>query len=181
MVVPTNEELAYEQENRNYDLITRIIESFGERYQRVFTVNSALLGILFLVTTFIMDYFSKHPECPDTGKFILGGMLIFGIISLIFFFLSLWKFLPISKTQGYKGMNSYKFYQIYHNDTTIPFLEALTIKINSLNEKNLEKLIELKWHYKRSLLYTSIGIVIFFIFVFLSIILFLVISRVVNV
>jgi hypothetical protein len=181
MVVPTNEELTYEQENRSYDLITRSIVSFGEKYQRVFTINSALLGILFVVTTFIMDYFSKHPECPAIGKLILGVMLITGIIALIFFFLALWKFLPISKTQGYKAMNSYKFYKEYHNDTTTPFIEAFTIKINSLNEKNLEKFGELKWHYERSLLYTNIGIAIFFIFIFLSIVLFLVISEVVNV
>jgi len=181
MSPPTDEELIYEQEKSNYELITRNIDYYGEKYQRIFTINSALLGILFLVTTFIIDYLSNITDYSNTTRILLIVMLVLGCVTILFLFLSLWKFIPISKLQGYKSADYYKFFKKYHNNTTIPFIEALTIKINELNIENLEKIRELKWHYKNSLLFTNIGIIIFFIFILLSIIVFFSLSKVINI
>jgi uncharacterized membrane protein YidH (DUF202 family) len=181
MTIPTSEELFYEQSMRSYDIITRNIESFGERAQKIFNVTSTLIAFLFLIITLLVDCISKNQPLTDNCKLLLICVAIAAGTTLLLFFISLWKFIPILKLQEYKTINTDELYNKYSTLSNIELIVGLTKHINSNNIMNFKKLQDLKFHYKRSLLFTSVGIIVFFVFVLLSIVAFFDISITVHI
>ena len=161
MAIPTSEELLYEQAKRSYDIMVKSIESYGGRYQRIFSINSAMLGFLFLITIFIINVLTSTQTdigITEITRYLLWGMIVSGVSSIILFFISIFEFIPISKSQEFLSIGSKKLYDKYHTMPNTTLIEGITKKINNLNVKNYSNLKDIKYHYKLSLKITSIGV-----------------------
>lgn len=136
---------------RNYDITVSEISSYDKKLSQVFTMCTAILGILLIGVSLLFTTLQNHDSVLIWDNIFVKGWLGFFGVTL---FTGLYAFilcLKGLKLQEFISSNPKKLYENYNQKNVNEVEEFLIVQLGSMYEKNLVISKQIKVLYRKSL------------------------------
>lgn len=152
---------------RNYELSVTTINSYDKKLSQVFTMCTAILGILLIGVSLLFDALQKRDLMLNLNNIIVDIWLICLIVTLFTGLSAFILCLQGLKLQEFTVTNPIKLFNKYYQETEDGIKEFLIVQIGDMYNINFILSNRIKDKYKNSLdvltVTTSLTIILFLI------------------